>query len=633
MRQVLRAILATVAVGFMVSCGGGGGSAGTSPFGGGGSGGSGGTASTVTSIEVIGSSTNVGTAGETATVTAIARDANNVTVSSAPVAFSVDTGSLSSVQTSTDASGVATAVYSAGSDRTNRTATVSVKSGSVTSTLAITVAGTKLTVSGPTTLQFNGQGTYSVKLVDSKNVAVTGQTVTATSALAATLGAASAPTDGQGTAAFSYTANKAGADTLKFSALGATASVPVTVSGQDFTIISPAASSTVGIGVAQTITARYQVNGSPASGAFKVRFASTAGTFSTAGAAAPGIDIVAGQASASISSSFAGPATVQATLVDASGTVLAQATLPLQFVATTPNAVVVQISPSAVPPNSAGSTGNQATVHATVTDSVGNPVQGAIVNFSKVADPSGGNLSQASATTDSNGQASVQFIAGATPTPSNAVVLSATVAGTSITSSAKMTVNQSALFIALGTGNKITVDPSSQSTRYLKVWTAYVTDASGAAVPNQVLTVSLLPTRYRKGSLEYNGTQWVYGPIVATCANEDTDYSGVVTVAKDVNLDGKLWPGNVISVNGASGQITITTDANGFALLNLTYAESYVPWVEVALKVTATVAGTESSNQSVFFVVGASADFTDAKVPPAGLDSPFGTATSCSNPN
>lgn len=611
------------------SCGGGGSDSGTSPFNGG-SGGS--TAPTVASLEVIGSSTTVGTAGETVTVTAIARDANNVTVASAPIAFAVDTGSLSSVKTSTDASGVATAVYGAGSDRMNRTATVSAQSGSIKSTLAIAVNGTSLTVAGPTTLQFNGPSTYSVKLVDSKNVAIGGQAVTVTSTLGAAVTPASATSDAQGAATFAYTANKSGTDTLKFTALGATATVSVAVSGEDFSIIAPAASSTIGIGVAQTITARYQINGAPASGAFRVRFASTAGTFSSAAAAAPGIDVTAGQASASLSSTFAGPATVQATLVNSTtGAVLAQATLPLQFVATTPSAVVLQISPSAIPPNSAGSTANQAVVRATVTDASGNPVQGSIVNFSKVADPSGGNLSQASATTDANGLATVQFIAGATPTPSDAVRLSATVAGTSITSSATMTVNQSALFIALGTGNTISQDPDSQLTRYLKVWTAYVTDASGAAVPNQVLTVSLLPTQYRKGRLVFDGTTWVYAPSVTTCPNEDVDYSGVVTPVKDTNLDGKLWPGNVISVNGAAGKITITTDSKGFALLNLTYAESYVPWVEVVLKVTATVAGTESSNQSTFFVSGSSEDFSSADVPPAGVISPFGTATSCAD--
>jgi hypothetical protein len=640
--------MAALLLGFaLVGCGGGGGSAGTPPFGGSNGGGE---APAATSVEVVSSSPEVGTAGEQVQITAIVRGAGNVTLASVPVTFAADTGSLSAVSSTTDASGVATARFSAGSDKAARTANITVTAGSVTGAIAIDVQGSTVTASGASTLQFNATAPLSVKVVDSGGAPLPGITVGVTSALGAGLSASSVTTDVQGNATVTYTANRAGNDTVEFSALGSTASLAISVSGEDFAIVSPVSGTTVAIGTGQAVTARYLINGAPAVGNFQVRFASTAGTVLPNPTAATGLPLTNGQATATVSSTFAGPATVQATLFNSiTGAVLAQASLPIQFIAVTPATLVLQITPTAVGPNPLGTSSRQAQVRATVKDSVGNPVQGAVVNFSKDADPSAGNLSQASATTDSNGQASVQFIAGATPTAADAVVLRGTVAGTNVTGNASMTVNQSALFIGLGTGNEITNAPGTNNTAYLKVWTAYVTDASGAAVSNQTLTVSVLPTRYRKGSYVRVPTLgYVYGAwdgIALTndgnlpagdylnCQNEDLDYSGVVTVAKDINASGRLEPGNVISVNSGPNVVTVTTDAQGFATLNLVYAESYASWVEVALKVTATVAGTESSNQAIFWVPGLKDDFSESGGPPAGLVSPFGQRPSCAVAN
>lgn len=475
-----------------------------------------------------------------------------------------------------------------------------------------------------------------------------GVDVAVTSQLGAGLSSASLTTNAQGNASVIYTASQAGTDSVQFSALGANGTLTVAVSGEDFSIIAPTSGVTIPLGTSQSITASYRINGAPASGPYAVRFATTAGALTPA-SAPTGISLTAGQAVASVSSTFAGPASIQATLLNTStNAILAQAVLSVQFVATNPSALVLQITPTAIGPNAAGSTTRQALVRATVSDAAGNPVQGSVINFSRDTDPSGGNLSQASATTDANGLASVQYIAGATPTAADAVRLRGTVAGTSITGTATMTVNQSALFIGLGTGNQISNAPGTNNTAYLKVWTAYVTDSSGAAVPNQTLTVSVLPTKYRKGSYVLVGDDYVYGAWdsvsltsdgdlpaghVVTCPNEDTDYSGVVSVSKDFNGNGSLQPGNVISVNGGPNTVTVTTDASGFATLNLVYAESYASWVEVTLKAAATVAGTESSNEANFWVVGMKSDFTKDGGPPAGLISPFGERPTCSDPD
>ena len=644
--RIVRGIAALMMAVVLAACGGGGGQAGTPPFAVGGDGGVT-PPSAAASVEVVASSNQGGTAGEQVTITAIVKSAANVNLAATPVSFSTTSGNLSDASAVTDASGVATAKLSAGADKSNRSATVTVTSGGASGNVLIDFTGTKIAYSGPTTLQFGQAATLAIKATDSAGTVIADLPITVTSSLNNGLSSSSIVTDAQGNASLSYTATNAGSDIVQFAGAGATTAPSIQISGEDFSITSPAANQTVAIGSSTPISARYLVNGVPASGNFAIRFAATAGTVTPA-AASTGIALSGGAASATVSSTFAGPVTIQATLFNTStNAVVAQAAVPIQFVATVPNAVVVQITPTSIGPNVAGSTARQAQVRATVTDPSGNPVQGATVNFSKDADPSGGNLSQASAVTDSNGQATVQYISGATTSSSDGVRLRGTVAGSTpaITSTATMTVNQSALFIALGTGNVIS---NLNETTYRKTWTVYVTDASGAAVPSQLLTISVLPTRYRKGSFVLAGDEYVQGawngvsltpdgtlPAGAyiTCANEDVDYSGTVSVAKDVNTSGRLEPGNVISVNGGANVTTITTDATGFALLNLQYAESYAYWVEVTLKASATVAGTESSNQSTFWAIGAKADYTEGGGPPAGLVSPFGENPSCLTAN
>jgi hypothetical protein len=321
---------------------------------------------------------------------------------------------------------------------------------------------------------------------------------------------------------------------------------------------------------------------------------------------------------------------VQATVNGAS----IQATVPVTFVAQVPANIVLQASPTAIGPNPAGTTVQQSALVATVTDANGNPVSGATVTFNRQADPSGGNLLPPSAVTDSSGQATVQYIAGALSTATNGVQLQASVAGTAVTSApAFLTVNQGALFIALGTGNTITnVDEQT----YKKDWVVYVTDATGNAVPNVSLTISVLPTRYGKGYMTYQGGSWQInvnpGPYF-DCANEDANYNGIIDPGEDLNLDGILQPGNVISVstnNSTPG--VVKTDATGRATISLIYAESYVPWVTVKLRAQAQVTGTAGSTTREFTVPGLASDFSNLSNPPAGVFSPFGQQD-CTSPN
>jgi Bacterial Ig-like domain (group 1) len=570
-----------------------------------------------TSIELIASANEVGTGGEGVVIRAFVKDANNNALPSTPLSFSTSTGTLNLVSAATDSGGAGSATLSSGSDKANREATVTVTSGTVSSALKLPIRGTKLTLSGPSSLILGNTAVFDVVVTDSKANVVPNVAVTGTSSLSNAVVAGAPRTDSAGQVRFTYTANNPGNDSLVFSGAGVAVSPnpALAVSGQDFTFLSPNASTAVAVNAAQVVQVRFRSAGVPQAGK-QINFAATGGTLSTSSATTD----AAGLASISLTSTSAGPITVQATVAGSA----TSATLPLVIVATTPSKLVLQASPTAVPPNLGGSTTNQSQLLAKVTDAASNPVQGVTVNFTRVADPSGGNLLQASAVTDASGQALVAFQAGAQSTANNGVVISATVANApTVSDTTKLTVNQSALFIALGTGNVIAnADPQT----YSWDWVAYVTDANGIAVNGATLTIKAIPTGYYMGSLSWNGVTWSLTPTskggtTYFCRNEDANGNGILDTGEDDNRDGVLWPGNVIAVTPSNVQT-----ANGRAKISLQYAESYAPWIVLRLTASATVAGTESKTSSEFLVAGNSEDFSSQTKPPASVVSPFGTA-------
>jgi hypothetical protein len=589
------------------------------------------TTSTATSIDLLSSSVQLGSGGDQIVISAIVKGTGNVSLSNTPVSFSADSGILTAPSTLTDSTGTATATLSAGSNKSNRDIKVTVVSGSINSSITIPVTGTTLSYAGATTVPLGESTTVVVKALDSKGAVIPNMPISIASSLGNGLSANSVVTSVQGTGSVTYSATRSGTDTLNFSGAGTTTTATVRISAEDFAFTSPSANAQIAVNTSRMITVRY-LSGNIPQADKEVSFAVTAGTVSPASARTNANGI----ATAVVTASTAGPALVQATL--ASG--IAQASVPVEFVAITPAKLVLQITPTALAPNPVGATAQQAQAVATVTDTKGNPVKGVTVNFNRTEDSSAGNLNQASAVTDSSGQASVQYIAGALTTASNGVKLRATVASnTSIYGDATLTVNQSALFIALGTGNVISnVDPQT----YKKDWVVYVTDSNGIAVPNINLTIKVLPLKYLKGNLTFNGTKWVYASNVIECDNEDagtlsTSFNGILDAGEDFNGNGVLDPGNVITVttttaSSSASAGTIRTDGTGRATISLIYAESYAPWVKVRLRAEAVVSGTESSKESVFIVEGSSEDFSSVNNPPAGVASPFGT-NGCSVPS
>jgi hypothetical protein len=580
---------------------------------------------------------------KSATISALVRDSNNNAVTGTTVSFQATSGLLTITTPTTDTTGTATATLGTAGDTTNRTITVTAQAGSATATISVTVVGSKLTVNGPTNLVQGAMGTYTVSLTDAAGNGIAGQTVTLTSFAGNTLTPATYTTDSTGQKTFTLTAVKSGNDTITATAEGLQATAVLAVSNQAFTFTAPAPNTQVILGASTPVTVSWFVSGVPQVGK-TVAFSATRGTLS----AATAVTDASGIASVSISSTGAGPS-----IIDASGTgVTAQ--INLDFVANNPSQVSVQAGPAAV------AVQGQSTITALVRDAANNLVEGAAVDFQVVKDPTNGGLSVASATTDAQGVARTVYTAGNSSSGANGVTVSATVRGTTVTGTATITVGGQAVFLSLGTGN--TIDTSQGTAIYQVTYTVLAVDSQGAALPNIPVTLSVLPVAYGKGQMGHCPTPGPWQPVYTTqptdpfayntslmCKNEDTDYTGNISSldsgtptncvdlttntsipahAKDYNCNGKLDPGNVAVVSPSSG----TTDANGRLDAKITYPRDHAYWVTVSLVAATTVQGTQSSTNATFVLPGAVTDYA-CSIQPPGPVSPYGTATTCANPN
>jgi hypothetical protein len=598
------------------------------------------TATNVASLTLITSLAQVPSDGsKSATITALARDANNNVMTGVVIAFQASSGALNPTQPTTDVNGIALATLDAGSDPSNRTVTVTAMAGSTTATLPVAVNGTTLALSGPANLVLGNSGDYSAVLSDSSGQGISGALVTLTSANGNTLTPATPATDPSGRMNFTVSAVNGGTDTLTATALGESQTLSVAISTQSFNITAPADGTKISLGVSTPVTVTWLNNGAAVVGQ-TVTFAATRGTLTSTTATTD----ASGHATVSISSLGAGPS-----VINASGTGVSTQ-LSVDFVATTPNQIHVDAGPANV-----GVQG-KSSITARVQDLNLNLVEGATVNFQLQADPTNGGLSAASVVTNAQGSAQTVYTAGNSSSGANGVVIVATVTcpgnPPSCTDKTNLTVGGQTVFLSMGTGNTIDVTVASI---YRVVYSVFAVDTVGAALPNVPVTMKLLPVAYGKGALSCAGTATNWSPAYTTasanpgpadpdsyngaplCKNEDTDYTGNINSlglnggglpVKDYNTNLKLDPGNVAVVSPSSG----VTDATGRLEVTITYPRDHAYWVMVSLVASSTVQGTESSTSSTFILQGAIADYS-CSIGPPGAVSPYGIGNTCANPN
>lgn len=335
------------------------------------------------------------------------------------------------------------------------------------------------------------------------------------------------------------------------------------------------------------------------------------------------------------------------------------ATLNFSIVSHTAETITLQATPNNVP------TTRTSIVTATVRDLDRNPVKGETVAFTLV-DSSGGSLSASSAVTNAEGVATVTYTASSSSSSRDGVKITGKqTTGTLDSDTVTLTVGGQALRIVLGTGNSIV---ELTPTRYSYPYSVSVTDSAGSPVANAPVSLLVQSLAYQKGILKcgdddatkpwkpyyyqfdppatpntllpgYNPS--LIGASLATvsppaplfagttaCANEDANFNGELEAGEDLNGDGILQPGNVVTVIGPPSG---ATDASGVANFSLEYPQDHAQWVQVRVTAVVSVGGTESIEAATFVLRVLSDDINDCAKDPPGIQSPYGVSIDCAS--
>lgn len=559
-------------------------------------------------------SSDAETAANGVTVTALVRDGNNGIVSGALVEFSVNNNATVNPQlTESDGDGIATTVVTTGNDPTNRSLTITAVAsttsgeGGATASINVTVVGTTIAINGPGNAQFGAANNYSVSLLDAAGAGIPNATVTVSSASgnqvdtdAGTAGLqATFVTNGSGQGTFSYTpSTPATVDTISASALGITDTHSVAINTDTFVFTTPAQGALINLGTSTPITVQWQTGGANVPDGTVVNFATTRGTLS-----APSATTSGGLATVNVTANSAGIATILAT--SSAGT-QPEASIQVEFVATTPSKISVQAAPTVIGTNSTSE------ITATVRDPNDNLVKNVQVAFS-LQDSTGGTIDSPLVTTNSQGVAKVIYSSTSTVSATDGVVITATVNGTAISDTAAITVGGRASRIVLGTGNEI-FEPTQ--TTYQFPYTVIVTDNNGAAAAGTRVFLKVQSLRFGKGYYVQDPMSAELSPFyTAICNNEDLNLNGDLDTGEDVNGNMQLDPSNPASVPES-----VVVGSDGSFQFNITYPQDRGNWVIVRLTASATVSGSEAT-QSADFLLPISAD--DADNPPGSV-SPYG---------
>lgn len=530
-----------------------------------------------------------------------------------------------------DTNGLVTAKLNVGSNKANRTITLSATADGATGTNSVDVTGTTVVISGSSSLSSGATGTLTISVNDSAGAPLPNMTVAVASQTGNTivLTPANGVTNSAGQITAAVTASKTGNDVITATAAGASKTQPLSVSTASFAFTTPAGTAQIPLNTATPVSINWTNNGAPVVGS-QVSFSATRGTI-TASASTDGAGNTPG---VSISSASAGTAIISAS--GPGGT--PAATLNVVFVATSASTVTPQAIPGTVQPTttSTSQTNNTSTISAMVRDASSNLVQNARVNFTVTADPTGGSLNAPSATTDSSGIASVTYTAGRASSPQNGVIISATVvdiSGVAVSppvapANVALTVGGSALFVRLGTDNTIGTSATTP-VAYTKTYLAIVTDSAGNPAPvGTSVRFALRPSRYAKGYFTVPDTKWEQ-TVTVICLNEDLNFNGISDAGEDINGNGRLDPAGVASVTASA-----LTDASGFAAATISYPKDHAKWVEVVLEARAGVVGNDPPNNTLpFFLMGLASDYTNKDISPPGELSPYGIGNVCTNTN
>jgi len=403
--------------------------------------------------------------------------------------------------------------------------------------------------------------------------------------------------------------------------MGASNSTKVTVSGLNFKF-RPLASSTVTIDTCTALKVDLLGSTDP------VGFATTRGTLHTDAACAStgttsvtGVPLVGGTATIYTKSSQAGSASVQAYVGGAS------TIQNLNYVSVSPTSIQISASPTTV------AIGGDTEVRAIVRDAKGNPVENQQVFFSST----GASPYPQIATTNSSGVAVSKFTADKVPSGQGAVEIKAEMPAFGLNATSSLTISGSPVQVSIGLNDKIEVIDSPPTYRY--VMSVTVKDSNGSPVPGQLVTMSLAIPEYRKGVYAFSGTVWSQS-VASTCDAEDPNGNGIVDTTEigDVNGNKVLDPQNGTTIRAANSTsagstFNVKVGDDGRAAIWLEYPKNEASWLMVDISAAASVSGQNAVAHSMFYTMVPADVIKNKDVTPAFVVSPFGTSSSCTNPN
>ncbi len=577
-------------------------------------------------------------------LTAIVRDRQQNLLKDVTVKFGIETGFEGEIEVqsaTTDNTGTARAVLTTKTNPALRDILVSATAGAGTakSYLTLKVVGTDIEIASSPAVVLGSSIDMTFTVLDSAAKPIRDTVLSLSSELKNNFSNTSPRTDAAtGRATVRYTAVNAGNDTVTVSALGVIKTVRIEVNADAFAYVKPAneaAIPEIALNTPASATVKWTRSGSPIA-AQDVGFTTTRGAIAADTAGLADNKVVstiqtnaAGEAQIFMRSAFAGLASISANTRGTGASLQTQKVV--EFIATIPDParpLEVQAIPAQLSP------GEKSIIQAIVRDANNNPVKNKEIAFSLV-DSFGGQLSPATARTNSQGIATTEFTADTTtpgsgnPQDPKGLKIKATIADNdAISGTTAIAVGNRTLFFRFATGNGI--DESDDKVLYKKKYAVLVTDSTGNPVPNQVLTVSALPKRYNKGAwfkrpVNQSFKYWeaVYSNTAddLTCLSEDKNRNGILDAGEDENGDKQLTPGNVTTV-----EKNITAGADGIAYFTLTYAKTMAPFVDVEVVVSGFAAGTENISSRTVALGVNTEDVTDESARP--WSSPFGVDAS-----
>ena len=593
------------------------------------------------SVRVISDVSSIATGGsDVATITALVTDANRNAVADTEVTFSSTAGVLQNISSTTDANGEAYATLNLLHDFQNQDAVVSVSTDDHESSVKVTASGSVLDVAGPENLIIGDTAQLVVRLIAGNGEPIANQAIEVNSQAGNSVMPAELITDTDGRVDVTI-GSEFSSDTLRITALNGTVSAihnfDVVEDLLSFTDTAEGAELVVG---AERVVSVNWVSLGQAVVGQALRFTITAGTI--AGSSTVTTDSQ-GNASVSVFSTSSGPAKIT---VQAASAAAPQTDIDVEFVATSPNAVRIDASASLVNVN------ETSTLTAFVTDALGNPVKNSVVSFSS-ADLKGGQLSPASAVSNSAGISTVTFTAGDSPTESDEIQVTATVDGAGIDSdSLRLSVFKRALNITLGSSNEIILKPLG--TQYAMPLVVQVSDGSGTPLENATVRVSVRPLAYLKGFLELlDENRANHEEVVADggtfepdfwgitdyieCPAEDLDGDRILDTlgafSEDVNNNGSLDPQDPASLVAIEGDLatlsggSLQTDSTGSGNFELLFTASNALWAVVEVTARAEALGDEATDTFETYLAMPSSVIDNVDDVPANHVSPYGVDT------